>query len=147
MTTVQMIFKAKNDRGEPLIEVAARQGEIWTARAKTDLLPGDKVLLKQGRLRPPKIEGVVDEIRIITLGRWSLRCGFDHKYLELSHEICKLAGFNSMFTWIMTYYDLNPSVVNKESDLRTGDSDAIVYLIHITNIKPYSPPHKPRGVK
>lgn len=135
--TVQMIFKVKNDRGELLIEVAARQGEIWTARAKRPknnkgkrLEEGDRVLLKRSWSGETEYEGVIRYVG------WS--GGFICKQWEIYTyfpEENGASGFFSAREWMQEYRRLNPR----------AEEDDIIYFIHITNIKPYVKPPRKRG--
>lgn len=116
MMAKTVIFQASNDRGEPLIEVAAKQGEIWTARARILCEKGTHVLLKRSGRGKVEYEGVVKDVERGWLG-----------YRDPCWACYKKAGMRCEAEWKVIYYRMN----------HKQNLDADVYFIHITNIKPY----------
>lgn len=110
-----IIFSATNDRGEPLIDIAGKQGEIWTARRNTKLKEGDTVRLIRKYRGKHEYEGVVEAICVET-GKKNIQTGF--------YMLGDTSGFTSWDDWYKAYQRINDITFPRK-----------VYFIHITNIR------------
>lgn len=118
----QIIFAAINDSGEPLLDFAIRQGEIWTARKSTKLKVGDRVRLVRQYRGKHEVEGIVESIiQTIWLYGISDTWGFFNKYANK-------AGFSDGSDWLKAYLK-----INHLEEKNMGETKVII--LHITRLR------------